>query len=133
MLMASGLQSRPAELSVTSTTREKFVFPTPDKLAHGTQVAFCSKKRILSLFNKYTSHTQKNLTKPVKEWFASEALRLGWADAIETPADQAGTDEGITLLAPNNELTRKRRTLDVASRRYCIKAGNDENGSRWSV
>lgn len=133
MLMASGIQSRPAEQSVTSSTREKFLFPAPDKLAHGTQLAFCPKDRILKLFNKYTNSNQEKLTKPVKEWFAAEALRLGWADAIETPADQAGTNEGITLLAPNNELTRKRRTLDIVARPYYIKADNDESHNGWTV
>ncbi|MFK4752369.1 hypothetical protein [Oceanobacter antarcticus] len=130
MLMRSCLQGSPAIQSATATTREKFVFPTPDKLVHGTRLAFCSKSRILQLFNKYKRSSQKKLTKPVKDWFIGEALRMGWANAIETPADQAGTDEGITLLAPNNELVKKRLTLDVAADKHCTKVDVSEASPR---
>lgn len=125
-IIAKDLKGQTSTKPVAASVSEKLTFPTPRKLKDGTQTAFCIKTRVLKLFNKYNNCSQQRLTSTVKNWFITEALQQGWADAIATPANQTGTEEGILLIAPNNKLVNDYQTVIVAVH----KADSSQTDSR---
>ena len=80
-----------------TTTREKFIFPTPD--SNSTQIS-CRHERVINIYNKYNKRKQKKLTKTVQDWFVQEARNQGWDVAIFIVCD--GSSQKDCYLSINN-------------------------------
>ena len=59
-------------------SKEKYPFPTPDKMKTNDHSFFCPSERIIALYNKAHSEKRQKLTTTVQNWFKENADRAGW-------------------------------------------------------
>jgi hypothetical protein len=70
-----------------------FNFPDPRNVTVGNPTFLASRDLVLSLYNQSNpGNTAANYCQRAKEWFISEALSIGWSNALET-----GNGLGILL------------------------------------
>ena len=81
-----------------------YKFPTPASCKLKDHAVFCTSDRILALYNQATGKEQQRITKPVKQWFASEAQANGWAGGHFLPEVQSGHGAGCVLFIPPREV-----------------------------
>ena len=81
-----------------------YKFPTPASCKLKDNAVLCTSDRILALYNQATGKSQQRITQPVKNWFAEEAQRIGWAGGHFLPEVQSGHGAGCVLFVPPREV-----------------------------
>ena len=81
-----------------------YKFPTPGSCKLKDNAVLCTSDRILALYNQATGKSQQRITQPVKNWFAEEAQRNGWAGGHFLPEVQSGHGAGCVLFVPPREV-----------------------------
>ena len=78
----------------------KFKFPNPSQCKAGDLAMLCPAERVLNLYNQATGKSAKKIAKSVREWFATEAQKVGWAGVHFLPEVQSNYGAGCVLWPP---------------------------------
>lgn len=81
-----------------------YKFPTPASCKLKDGAVLCTAERILALYNQATGKSQQRITQPVKDWFAAEVMRHGWAGGHFLPEVQSGHGAGCVLFVPPQQV-----------------------------
>lgn len=79
---------------------KKHKFPEPKDYAAKDPVILCPADRVVTLYNEATGKGAKRIAKKMKEWFADEATKKGWAACEFPPEVQSKHGGGAILLNP---------------------------------
>jgi len=82
----------------------RYKFPTPASCKLKDRAVLCTAERILALYNQETGEDAKRIAKAVKKWFASEAIKHGWAGGHFLPEVQSGHGAGCVLFVPPSKV-----------------------------
>lgn len=93
----------PQQLVSTSlplkTSREKFVFPTPE--ATESNECFCDTERVIAIYNKEQQKQgdkRQKMTVKIQQWFEQKALAVGWDIAKFVPNSHNNRIAGCMML-----------------------------------
>ena len=83
----------------------KIKFPDPKSCKQDNPGVLCPAERVLGLYNQDSGDTAKRIAKKTRKWFASEAMKKGWAGVHFLPDIQSAHGAGCVLWLPPQKLT----------------------------
>ena len=82
----------------------KFKFPDPKKCKVSDRAILCPAERVINLYNQATTKRAKKIAKSVRDWFAREARKNGWAGVHFLPEVQSNYGAGCVLWPPPQQI-----------------------------
>jgi hypothetical protein len=78
----------------------KVKFPAPRDYKPANPAVICPGERVIRLYNQDSGDTAQKIAKKVRIWFASEALKRGWAGIHFLTEVQTNYGAGCVLWRP---------------------------------
>lgn len=79
---------------------KKIKFPNTKSCKPEKPAVLCTAERVLGLYNQGSGDSAQRIAKKVRIWFASEALKQGWAGVHFIPEIQSAHGAGCVLWLP---------------------------------
>lgn len=90
----------------------KLKFPKPEDYKQSSPAILCPAERVIGLYKQGSGRDCQRIAKKVKEWFFSEAAKMGWAGVHFIPEVQSNYGAGCILwMPPKVQITVTKETL----------------------
>ena len=80
-----------------ATPGRPFKFSDPNDYAAKIPAVLCPADRVLNLYNQGTNQQAQRISQSVRDWFYSEAHKVGWGGAHFLPEVQSNHGAGCIL------------------------------------